>query len=368
MRHTSSRSGRAGRASLALALTSIIGLLVGSAPVAAAGLATVTIPSIGILVHGTCVDGRDYQAGGSVQVIQKRGTTTLATKTFDIGSSSWTTCGFKAVLEGDKLQVAETVSASVFSDRTVTVPTLTVSLHASTDSESGRVPTPGSLVNPGIDQMIAGLQGYSAAKGVNADGSGRFSVSWTGLVDVRAGDVARMFWFDAEGDTFVVTNATPSLSVEVGKSRIVVTGPYGPTTTAKLRTSKGVLRGTATGTVSGTHSELHATFKASGKAVKVRAGDKVTSSQITGSYKVRASDLVVKKSGNGSLTATCAAGSDYGIFVNGVKTVGGHVGSGGKVSSTNLTNGMGPLFPGSSVKLACRLSSGFGQVFSRTVR
>ena len=54
--------------------------------------------------------------------------------------------------------------------------------------------------------------------------------------------------------------------------------------------------------------------------------------------------------------------------MNGVKTVGGVAGTGGKVSSSNVSNGAGPLFPGTSVKLACRLSSGFGQVFSTTIK
>ena len=100
--------------------------------------------------------------------------------------------------------------------------------------------------------------------------------------------------------------------------------------------------------MSGTHSELHTTFKSGGSPVKVKAGDRVTSSQIPGSYKVRASDVVVHKPGNGSLTATCAPGSDYAIFINGVWSVGGLAGAGGAISNSNVTNGHGPLFAGSS--------------------
>lgn len=366
MRPTAARPGGARRAALALAPVLALFLGVGSVATAAPGPAATA--SIGVLIHGTCVEGRDHQGGGTVEVIQKRGGNTIATQSFATFSTAWNRCEFKPILAGDQLVVKETVSDAVVSDRTVTIPVLTVNLTAATDVESGHAPNPGSLVGPGVDQMVGGLQGYSAVKGANTDSNGDFSVSWAGLVDIRAGDVARLFWYDPEGDTFVLTNATPSLSVEVGKPGIAVTGPYGPTTTARLRTAAGVLRGTATGKVAGTHSELKATFRKAGKAVRVRVGDRVTSSQIRGSYRVRASDLVVKKAGNGSLTATCAPGSDYAIFLNGVWTGGGMADPGGKVSSTNVTRSSGPIFAGSSVRLACRLPSGFAQVFSVTVR
>ena len=365
MRHAIARRLRGSVMSIGAALS--ISLLVGSVPVAAAPPGPATTPTIQVLIHGTCVDGQNYQAGGTVKVVQKRGSSTIATSSFGASVSSWSTC-LKTILAGDRLVVKETVASSVVSNRTVTVPALAVSLDATNDTESGHAPNPGSLVNPGVDQMVAGLQAYSAAKGVLTDGSGNFNVSWTGFVTIRAGDVAVLFWNDPAGDTFRVTSASPSLGVEVGKSAVAVTGPYGHSTTARLRTAAGVLRATATGAVSGTHSELHATFKSGGSPVKVKAGDRVTSSQIPGTYKVRASDVVVHKAGNGSLTATCAPGSDYIIFINGVWSVGGLAGVGGAISNSNVTNGHGPLTAGSSLQLACRLPSGFGQVFTVKVK
>jgi len=364
MRHVTHRGLRSLNPIMALLLA--VGLLVAAAWPVVASATPAASPSILVFVHGTCVEGRDYQAGGTVKVVQKRNGDIIATSSLPIVSSSWRTC-VKTILAGDQLVVKQTLASNTTSNRTIGVPFLTVTLDAATNVESGHAPDPGSLVNFGITQMVGGLRAFSGGKGANTDVSGNFSGDWTAFVDVRAGDVAQLFWYAPSGDTFIVTSATPSVNVEVGKATVTGTGPYRSATTT-LRTSAGSLRGTATGAVTGTESKLLATFRSSGASVKVKVGDRVRSSRIAGSYKVRASDVVVRKAGNGSLTATCAPGSDYAITLNGAWTVSGFAGVGGVISSTNVSRGSGPLLKGSEVRLGCRLPSGFGQVFTVIVQ
>lgn len=347
----------------------LIGGLVVVALAATALPAAAVSPYTRILVGSSCVEGHAYVGGGEIEVVQKRGGTTIATGTVPSATSDWNAC-IKPIKVGDTIRITQTVSSSVVDDRTLTVPALTVTLDAATDIQSGHVPDPGTLVNYGITPTVAGLDTYAIARGANADGSGNFSDDWTGVVDVRAGDIAKLGWYPASGDGFITTVATPSVGVRVGSAIIKGTGPNGPVTTT-IKTASGTLRGTAKSAVKGYGSTFQGTFRSAGKAVIVKVGDRVRSTGIPGSYTVRASDLKIKKvgtGGNGSLTATCATGSDYAIFVNGVWTVSGMSGAKGAISNTNVTRGSGPVFAGSEVKLACRLPSGFGQVFVVTVK
>ena len=234
-----------------------IGLLAAAVPATAMAATPATAPSILVFVRGSCVEGRAYQGGGTIKVVQKRQGNQIATSSISNPSGAWTTCVEK-ILAGDKLEVTETVAPS--NDRTITVPSLTVTLDAATDVASGHAPDPGSLVNFGVRQVVAGLRGFDGLMGANTNGNGDFSGDWTSFLDVRAGDVARLFWTAPIGDTFIMTAATPSVGVEVGKATILGTGPYGSVTTT-IRTASGSIRGTAAGTVAGPDSELRATFR-----------------------------------------------------------------------------------------------------------
>lgn len=344
----------------------VIGSLVAIAFAVTALPAAAADPYHRVLVGRSCVEGHRYVSGGDITVVQKRGGSTIATGSVPSAPSDWSSC-LKPIRAGDKLRITQRVSDSVVSDRTLTVPTLLVTLDAATDVQSGHVPEPGTLVNYGIIPTVAGYDTYEIGRGATADPNGNVTDDWTGVVDIRAGDVATFSWFTAGDDGFSITAATPSVGVQLGNAIVTGTGPSGPVTTT-IKTATGTLRGTAKSTVSGYGSTFEGRFKSRGKAVKVKVGDRVRSTGIPGSYKVRASDLKVKKAGNGSLTATCAPGSDYAIFVNGSWTASGMSAAGGVISNDNVNRGGGPLFVGSEVKLACRLRSGFGQVFAVVVK
>lgn len=344
----------------------VIGSLVAIALAVTAFPAAAADPYHRVLVGRPCVEGHRYASGGDIKVVQKRGGSTLATGTVPSAPPDWSVC-LKTIRAGDKLRIIQRVSGSVVSDRTLTVPTLTVTLAPATDVQSGHVPTPGTEVNYGVIPTVAGYDTYEIVRGAVSDLNGNVTDSWTGVIDIRKGDVATFSWYTARDDGFLITAAAPSVGVEVGNAIITGTGPSGPVTTT-IRTATGTLRGTATSRIGGYGSTFEGRFRSAGRSVKVKVGDRVRSTGIRGSYKVRASDLKVTNTGNGSLTATCAEGSDYAIFINGVWAVSGMSGAGGTIGNANLTNGGGPLFVGSEVTLACRLPSGFGQVFAVIVK
>lgn len=295
------------------------------------------------------VRGSTGSSAHTLTLKQKRNGSVIATKTFTSGSSGFFEVNLKPVRIGDRFVI------QFQGTRTVTVPRLTLTGNAATDTVSGHLPKPGDA-EVEISNAVGGFSLSGAGTPTfPTDSDGDFSGSYPGL---SGADRLELRWFNGSLDSFTVEIAMTAVQTRVGSTKASLFGRPGATVKAVLLAPNGALRGTATVTLPTTFIAAEGTFRKNGSPVKVKAGDRVRIGTTTG-LTLRTPDLQVVGT---SATATCFPNQDWVIGT----TFGGGAfsylddgtadGSGGVAASW-----ANPLTPGTKVRLMCENAKGWTQ-------
>ncbi len=296
----------------------------------------------------------DTWAGGDVTATQRRAGKVIKTVTVKPRTATGTVC-LKPFKSGDQLTIKRG-SAS----RKITVPAATLSVDLASDTVSGTLPAATSQIGLLIQDFTAGLYaGTSLTSTVSVTG-GTFSTSLSGVLDLARGDRVAATWSNG-ADTWKVVRETGTAVVRVGDAAVAGTGRIPSTMTVTLRTSRGKLRGTAKARVQESPSAsagfFNATFRKNGRRVAAVGGNRVTATQLSGTFTIPRGAPAIDVAAN-RVTASCDAGSDWLVLNDGTKVAGGRTVSG--AISVSPVNPYGPLALGTRVTVACQAPSGFG--------
>lgn len=227
------------------------------------------------------------QGGGAIgnanlKVTLRRGTTIVATTTFQAGPAGQFTPDFcvlggrARIRPGDTLTVFRTRG----DQRTFTIPDVAPRIDVGADTASGTTP-PGTLsVSPqnctARELCLLGIGKILLAGAWSEPLSGDTS---------QGGDVLGVVWGGTGSNAGLSVNAlmpVPYFSVKRGSAS--VTGAARPNQKVKvtLRTKSGALRATGTARAKGPNGGFTVKLRHDGAAVKVRTGDKLTSSLYPG--------------------------------------------------------------------------------------
>lgn len=289
----------------------------------------------------------------AVTVTQKRNGTQIASATFVPATDGQKVC-LKPLAAGDKLVIKQ---GEV--QRTATVPALTAAVDLAANTVSGTTSLIGESVVVDVSEQLAGiLTGASAMKITAPVGAnGRFSMTMTPELDLQRGDVVRLDILTST-DEWRLAVTTGSMLVEVGTASARGTVAVGARASAVLKSPSGTVRGrfsVRSGRDLNRAGAFNAVFRKDGKAVKVRAGDRVTFSGSPRTLTVPARTLTVDASGSGSLAASCPAGGEWIALVDTIRIASGDTPSSGSVTVTDLLG----LTTGEHVRLACSGKAGW---------
>ncbi|MFN8622949.1 MAG: hypothetical protein U0869_19600 [Chloroflexota bacterium] len=346
----------------------------GAAGAAAGGAATpaglVTQPfAVTVSVWGACLRGfrgtTELVNGDAVKVVHKRGATTLATQTVTVRKSRFTYC-HPIIQPGDRFTITHGADK-----RTITVPDLTATIDPDLDRITGVAPTSAPDLRVDWSDRVAGLVIGGDIEQPSIDpATGDWADDLSGKVDIRNGDIVHVWFTTADQDTFERLFGTPSVWAQVGSARVAGTGVTASRPSVGLRTAGGgSVRGTFTATIKPGAPSFAGVLRKKGAKVAARAGDELSISTLPArSITLGGTGLAVTKAAGGTLTATCPAGGQYAITVNGALAGGGSVGGDGQVTQHPLDLSLKPLKVGTVVVLACETPDGLGQRASLTVR
>lgn len=339
-----------------------VGAAVSISVLAVSGIAGPAIaadtPQILATTRDSCVTlvGR---TNATLKLIQKRNGTPI-----DSATGTQSKLCVKPVLAGDTLVATDTFG-DVLSNE-FTIPALSVIW--SPQSNLVRVTGPAdTIVVISVKPSTAGIYGVGTGTSDQTDAQGKASWQPPAQLTPHGSDRVEV-WFQGSTPLQRLTsrNALKSATVTPGSASVRGTAPVGSSTTVRLSRGGKVI-GTVIGKASNGDATWTGTFRSSsGAKVKAKAGDKVSIVGVAGSTKVRTPDLVVVSDGGtesrGSLTATCAPGSEWLLGLDGTFGL-TDVTASGAVAIDMLSNS-GPLPFGTKVQLACESPSGVGQVFT----
>lgn len=315
-------------------------------------------PQILATTRDSCVTvvGR---SNATLKLIQERNGAPIAS---DTGTQS-KLC-VKPVLAGDTLVATDTFVDTLTNEFTVPALTVTWSPQGNLVRATGPADT---ILVIGVKSSTAGIYGVGTGTSVQSDAQGKASWQPPALATPHGSDRVEV-WFQGSSPLQRLTsrNALRSATVAPGSASVRGTAPVGGSTSVRLSRGGKVIA-TVTGKSSNGDATWTGTFRSStGAKVKVKAGDKVSIVGVPGATRVRTPDLVVVSDGGpenrGSLSATCAPGSEWLLGLDGVFSRTDVTGP-GTVAIDRLSNS-GPLAFGTKVQLACESPGGIGQVYT----
>lgn len=216
----------------------------------------------------------------------------------DINGNWFTTCTPKGMRSGDKLIIKSRPDGTLL--RTVTVPTLSMSVNRVADTVSGVVPTTGET---GLTVTPCDSWNCQDGNGVvlTPDGQGRFAVAAPFAVDGR--DLLLLDSLQDDDEWFLFQRA-PSVTVIRGKAGVIGNAKK-PGAKVTVTVTRGALVATFKGTA-GPNGVFTGTLLRNGQKFRVATGDQVTASVATdATFLVPAGALTV---GGGSVSGTCFPG------------------------------------------------------------
>ena len=344
------------RARLATALTAFaISIASLAAPFAAVPVRAADI-DLGIQagIGLPCIEVDSWGAG-TVTITQKRSGKVIKKATAVQGTQL---IGCVTPLKsGDVLVVARGTTK-----RTVKVPSASLTANLTTNVISGTVPPSATQVKLAVQDFTAGFStGLTITPSVTPV-AGAFTFDTTASLDLGRGDRAILSWSDGSDGWRIIRQSWTAI-VEPDVEFATGTGKPGAKVTVTLKTAKGVVRGVATTTVktqpSASAGFFDAAFRKKGKSILVKAGDVVTATGVSGSFKVPSGRPVVSAGAN-RVDATCPANSDWLVLRDLTKVAGGRTVNGS--ISESPVNPHGSLSLGTRVLVACQTPKGFGVI------
>lgn len=297
-------------------------------------------------------------ANEPLTIEQQRGATTISTKTVPVPVPFESTVCLKSLKAGDVLHITHGAQ-----QRDTTVPGLTATMDTGTDVVSGRAPGAGSVVvniQPRVGPILFGL--FTPSLSVMVDGNG----DWTSTAetDLKRGDSLKV-QTTIGIDRWWVIVPTTTLAIQPGSAAVSGTAPASSTVSGTLLTRDGVVRGrfsAKTGPNLSSGDTFTGTFKKGGKAVKVRAGDRVRFSKFSGSYTVPAGTL--KQTPGDTLSTTCAPGVRWMAASNGTWFISGTSDDAGRITGIDVSDAA----IGSRITVACDTKAGWRLVRAVTIQ
>jgi hypothetical protein len=258
---------------------------------------------------------------------------------------------------GDVLVVARGTTK-----RTVKVPNASLIANLTTNVISGIVPAAATQVKLAVQDFTAGFSTGLTVTPPVTPVAGAFTSDVSASLDLGRGDRAILSWSDGSDGWRIIRQSWTAI-VEPDVEFATGTGKPGAKVTVTLKTAKGVVRGVATTTVktqpSASAGFFDAAFRKKGKSILVKAGDVITATGVSGSFKVPSSRPVVSAAGN-RVDATCPANSDWLVLRDLTKVAGGRTVNGS--ISVSPVNPHGSLSLGTRVLVACQTPKGFGVI------
>lgn len=311
-----------------------------------------------------CVQVNNPPSGGNLTLIQRRGTTTLATVTKPA------TSGVKACLTllkaGDKVIIKQG-GATI---RTVTVPGLTLKMDRAGETISISAPAGGAFDMLWLTDFIAGTFSQAGAWPVAAvtDPQNASRVVYTQDTSLLAhpmtgGDEARTIWVDGAGNVFRLRAALPSVVMMNTIWKLSGRAKNGSTPTITVRDGS-VVKGSLGATASRINGRWNGTVTKNGRAVPIEPGWTIFHPEVSGAMLKALSDIpLVDITGEGTLSQPCFPNGRWVVSVNGAWRNDGDTPADGQVTLSTITNGQGDLQPGDMIDFRCENLKGGGQQF-----
>jgi len=293
------------RRRIALAMTAAV-LGVATLPVPALAVTPITFS---IQINNSCQYGDgEPNASFVIRLIAKNGDLVERMSTTSNGSGDWSACFTNPATPGDKLR-----ATGGGSDRTVTIPVLTLRANRVSDTVSGKwIPSTGMSVCVTHYTYLSSQVG--ACLPDTSDSNGSYSIDFTSQFNVDGGDYVYATYASGS-DQFQLTIYVPFMVVS--RAEAFVQGALNPGQVATLELQDGAtnVRGTAV-VQNGNYNAFSGYFRnAAGNYVRPRPGDIVDASfasdavitipDITGSG-VAATDVV---------TGHCMPNRPFELFV-----------------------------------------------------